>query len=71
LTTSETGATDRPLSARSGMTMNTMLTGAHTQFSSKTKEEMKEVEQIMKKINDKKSKLVDFLKYDSSLGRDQ
>ena len=51
--------------------MNTMLTGAHTQFSSKTKEEMKEVEQIMKKMNDKKSKLVDFLKYDSSLGRDQ
>lgn len=49
---------DRPLSARSaqtGLTMGTMLTGAQTQFSNKTKEDMKEAEEVMKKMMDKKA----------------
>lgn len=52
--------------------MMTMMTGAQTMFSNKTKEEQKMVEEIMTKMqNDKKFQLMDYLKYDSSLGRDQ
>ena len=51
--------------------MNTMMTGAQTQFSNKTKDDQKEVEEVMKKMQDPKFKLIDYLKYDSSLGRDQ